>query len=148
MKKTPLWSQVLIITSLLLLAVFVMVFKRSPGPGPVSSKPSDLPKAQLERALADGKPTLAFYHSVTCEQCKQMMKAMDEAYPEFADKIVLVDVNVYEEYNAEMVKEAGILSIPALVIYDRNGQHRLYLGSLDAQFLRELMQQLSEETTQ
>ena len=77
-----------------------------------------------------------------------MMKAMDEAYPEFADKIVLVDVNVYEEYNAKMVEEAGILTIPTLVTYDRSGQHRLLVGSLDAQFLREIMQQLSEETMQ
>jgi thiol-disulfide isomerase/thioredoxin len=107
-----------------------------------------LPKTQLERALADGKPTLVFYHSTTCEQCKNMMKAMDDAYPEFANKIILVDVNVYQEYNTKMVEEAGILTIPTLVTYDRSGQHRLLVGSLDAQFLREIMQQLSQDTTQ
>ena len=77
-----------------------------------------------------------------------MMKAMDEAYPEFANKIVLVDVKVYEAYNAEMVEEAGILTIPTLVTYDRSGQHRLFVGSLDAQYLREIMQQLSKDTMQ
>jgi thiol-disulfide isomerase/thioredoxin len=148
MKKTPFLSQVLIITGLLALAVFVLVVKGSSSSGSVSSKPTDLPEAQLQRALAGAKPTLAFYHSTTCEQCKNMMKAMDEAYPEFADKIVLVDVNVYEEYNAKMVEEAGILTIPALVTYDQSGQYRLYIGSLDAKFLREIMQQLSKETMQ
>ncbi len=125
MKKTPSCTQVLIITGLLALAVFVLVVKGSSSSGPVPNKPTDLPEAQLQRALANAKPTLAFYHSTTCEQCKNMMKAMDEAYPEFAEKIVLVDVNVYEEYNAKMVEEAGILTIPALVAYDRSGQHRL-----------------------
>jgi hypothetical protein len=146
MKKKSFWSQVLIITSLLLVAVFVMALKRSSSPDSVAPKPSDLPEVQLERALADRKPTLAFYHSVTCDQCKQMMKAMDEAYPEFANQIVLVDVMVYEEYNAEMVEDAGILTIPALMAYDRKGQQRFYVGSLDAQFLREIMQMITEET--
>jgi thiol-disulfide isomerase/thioredoxin len=148
MKKTSFLSQVLIITGLLVLAVFVLVVKGSSSSDSVPNIPTDLPEAQLQRALASAKPILAFYHSTTCEQCKNMMKAMDEAYPEFADKIVLVDVNVYEEYNTEMVEEAGILTIPALIVYDRSGQQQLYIGSLDAQFLREIMQQLSKETMQ
>jgi thiol-disulfide isomerase/thioredoxin len=148
MYKTSLWPKILITSSLLLLVGLVLVLKGSSTTRFASSKPAELPETQLERALADGKPTLAFYHSVTCEQCKQMMKAMDEAYPEFANKIVLVDVMVYEEYNAEMVEEAGILTIPALIAYDRNGQHRFYVGSLDAQFLREIMQTLTNETVQ
>ncbi len=77
-----------------------------------------------------------------------MMKAMDDAYPEFVDQITLVDINVYEEYNAKMVEEAGIFSIPTLVVYNKSGQHRLYVGSLDAQLLREIMQKLPEETIQ
>jgi len=35
-----------------------------------------------------------------------------------------------------------------LVTYDRSGQQQLFIGSLDAQFLREIMQQLSKETMQ
>jgi len=148
MKITSLWPKILIISSLLLIAGLVLVLKGSPNASVASSKPTELPETQLEHALASAKPTLAFYHSTTCEQCKNMMKAMDEAYPEFADKIVLVDVNVYEEYNAKIVEEAGILTIPALVTYDRSGQQQLFIGSLDAQFLRENMQQLSKETMQ
>ncbi len=60
MQKTPLWSKILIIGGLLLLAGLVFVLKGSPTSSVASSKPADLPEAQLERALADGKTYISF----------------------------------------------------------------------------------------
>ncbi len=39
--------------------------------------PDELPEAQLERLLAAGQPTLAFFHSNNCVQCIKMMEVVD-----------------------------------------------------------------------
>ncbi|MFO7635516.1 MAG: hypothetical protein R6W76_23420 [Caldilinea sp.] len=48
--------------------------------GPVA-QPQELPEVQLMRALENGAPTLAFFHSNTCDSCKEMM-AVVQQFPE------------------------------------------------------------------
>ncbi len=55
------------------------------------------PADQLNQALTTGKPTLVFMHSTTCQSCIDMMKVVDQVYPEFAGQIALVDVDVNDE---------------------------------------------------
>jgi hypothetical protein len=43
-----------------------------------------LPETQLAQAIAAQKPTLAFYHSNTCDTCIQMVEIVALVYPEFS----------------------------------------------------------------
>jgi hypothetical protein len=47
------------------------------------SKPTS-PSDQLQQALAADQPVLVFMHSTNCQSCIDMMKVVDEVYPEFA----------------------------------------------------------------
>jgi hypothetical protein len=72
------------------------------APAQPSPTPTLLPEAQLDQLLAAGKPTLAFFHSNTCVQCVRMTEIVQQVYPDFADAVALVDVNVYDERNRHL----------------------------------------------
>ena len=43
----------------------------------------ELPEVQLDRLVAGGQPTLAFFHSNTCYQCVEMTGIVERVYPEY-----------------------------------------------------------------
>ena len=81
----------------------------------VAQAPTELPEVQLMRALSAGTPTLAFFHSLTCDSCKEMTAIVAEVYPDYADAVALVDVDVYDERNAALLSSAGIRAIPTVI---------------------------------
>lgn len=107
--------------------------------------PALLPEAQLDQLLAAGKPTLAFFHSTTCVPCIKMTQIVQEVYPEFAESVALVDVNVYDKRNASLLQRARIRAIPTLIFIDRTGQGRGYMGVMEPDALREQLQALAGE---
>jgi len=111
----------------------------------LSPTPALLPEAQLDQLLAAGKPTLAFFHSTTCVPCIKMTQIVQEVYPEFADSVALVDVNVYDKRNASLLQRARIRAIPTLIFIDRTGQGQGYMGVMEPDALREQLQALAGE---
>ena len=110
---------------------------------PVPTQP--LPEAQLDQFLAQGRPILAFFHSNTCVQCVRMNEIVQQVYPDFADTVALVDVNVYDQRNGNLLQRANIRAIPTMILLDRTGQGQGYMGVMEPAALREQLQSLSEE---
>ena len=100
-------------------------------PWPVRSSPAS-PADQLNQALAGGKPALVFMHSTTCQSCIDMMKVVDQVYPEFAGQVALVDVDVYDEANGPLMEKLGLRYIPTVVVFDREGQTAQNVGADEA----------------
>lgn len=126
-----------------------MAISQAPAAGaaqsPDSSTPALLPEAQLDQHLASGRPILAFFHSSTCVQCVQMTEIVEEVYPDFSDRVALVDVNVYDERNQNLLRRARIQVIPTLIFIDRDQQGKNYSGVMPADSLRAELQALAQE---
>ncbi len=116
----------------------------SAGPTPTTAALSDSPEAQLDRLLAAGKPTLAFFHSNNCVQCIKMMEVVAQVYPEFKGSVALVDVNVYDKANTKLLQVAGIRAIPTQIFYDSAGKAQVVLGAMDPEEFRAYLRSLAE----
>ena len=110
---------------------------------PAAALPGELPEAHLERLLASGQPTFAFFHSNNCVQCIKMMEVVEQVYPEFDDSVALVDVNVYDKANTSLLQRAQIRAIPTQIFFDRTGQGRVLMGAMTPDQFREQMQTLA-----
>lgn len=103
-------------------------------------KPSS-PADQLNLALAGGQPVLVFMHSTNCQSCIDMMKVVEQVYPEFADQIVLVDVDVYDSANVPLMQKLGLRYIPTVVVFDKNGKSAQNVGAMKADAFRTFLRQ-------
>lgn len=140
--RTP---QVLVISSVALLIVIILIFKQDKNT--IASKNAnakELPAAQLDRALAENHPTLAFFHSDNCYQCLVMVETVAQVYPDFAEEVVLVDVNVYDRNNAALLQKVGLQYIPTLIFYDQTGREQVSVGVMEAEQLRKTLAALAE----
>jgi thiol:disulfide interchange protein len=59
-----------------------------------------------------------------------------------ADRIALVDVDVYDERNASLVRSAGVRAIPTLIFFDKSGSSQMHLGVMEAGKLRQALARL------
>ena len=127
--------------------VGVAVFAKGQSPVPVSSPGpmavTEAPEVALDRALAANRPTLAFFHSLTCDSCIEMTAIVQQVYPEFQGTITLVDVNVYDGRNQALVERSRILAIPTVVLIDGTGQAQWFPGVMEAAQLRQKLQALA-----
>lgn len=125
----------------------------TPQPVPATSTAADsnalaphageLPEAHLDRLLEEGQPVFAFFHSTTCAQCIEMTKIVEQVYPDFAEQVALVDVNVYDDANQTLLQRAGIRVIPTLIFIDRAGAGQGYTGVMPAEQLQEALTTLA-----
>ena len=100
-----------------------------------------LPADQLSQALAAGRPVLVFMHSNNCQSCIDMMRVVDQVYPELAAQIALVDVDVYDEANEPLMQVLGLRYIPTIVVYDRAGKAAQNVGAMKADVFRTFLRQ-------
>lgn len=143
-------SQIFLAAGVVFLAVLIVFTKQmadaTPQAGPIAvagmPAATELPEAQLMRALEQGEPTLAFFHSLTCAACKEMTGIVQQVYPEFAGSITLVDVDVYDERNERLMESAGIRAIPTVIFFDRRGEAQVRLGVVKAGELRRILNAL------
>jgi thioredoxin-like negative regulator of GroEL len=143
------WSRIAILAAVGLIVVVLVTAKAetagpSPSRGPIAGVEAEAPEVTLDRALAAGQPTLAFFHSLTCESCIEMTAIVGQVYPAFRGKVTLVDVNVYDDRNAALLSRARIVSIPTLVLVDRGGKIRWFPGVMDAAQLSQRLQALAD----
>jgi thiol:disulfide interchange protein len=155
------WMQIAILTGVMLLAAAVLLLKNQAADPPSVAlaeseaaggeegqgvkAPAELPQAQLERLLAAGQPTLAFFHSNNCVQCTNMMEVVADVYPEFEGSVALVDVDVYDPQNRVLLLQAGIHSIPTQIFYNAAGEGKLTVGAMPAQVFRTYMRAAAGE---
>jgi thiol:disulfide interchange protein len=142
LKRTGLSPKILILAGIVILVAVVFLFKNQPSKTAVTV--DELPEAQLDHYLKEGKPTFAFFHSTDCHSCIVMMDTVNQVYPKFKDGVALVDVNVYEPQNENLLRRMGINSIPTLVFIDRKGQGKVAIGVMDVEQLRQQLTTLQE----
>jgi thiol:disulfide interchange protein len=138
-KKKP-NSQVLILIGLALLVGAVFLIKNTLAAetqeainvtAPTAS--TTLPEELFDRAIEKGQPVLAFFHSLNCIPCMQMMDIVADVYPEFENEVVLVDVDVYDRQNQALLRRASIRTIPTVIFIDRSGEGEIYIGVMEAE---------------
>lgn len=157
-KKAPLVQWGLIVGAMVLVGA-VLILKTvssdaSPPPveeatGPVALEThpaaTPIPEVQLDRLLEAGEPAFVFFHSNTCDQCIRMAEIVADVHPRFANRVALVDVNVYDEQNANLLQRVGIRAIPTLVFVNREGQAQGYVGVMEPDDLRQQLETLARE---
>ncbi len=116
--------------------------KESPSATPIADM---LPELQLEQLKADGKPTLAFFHSNNCLQCIKMIDIVEQIHPDFAEKVALVDVNVYDARNQNLLNKIGIRLIPTMIFINHDGQGAVYTGPMESAEFRAELQRLAKQ---
>ena len=85
-----------------------------------TGSPPDLALIPLTQVLGNGKPTLAEFGSSTCIPCKQMKPILEELAKEYAGKLNVVIVEVYEQM--DLTNQYGIMTIPTQIFFDSGGK--------------------------
>ena len=134
-KRLSTSGTLLILIGLFLIVVVILILKPAADPPTTSA----LPEEQRANALAAGKPTFIFLHSLDCIPCKEMMEIVAQVYPEYDNKVVIVDVDVYADENAGLLRAEMVRAIPTLVFYDRSGQRRVYVGVMESAQLHQTL---------
>jgi thiol:disulfide interchange protein len=135
--QTP---QLLIISGVILLIVMILIIKQyRNSTDELVPSAGELPEEQLDRALKDGEPTLAFFHSSNCHQCIVMIETVSQVYPEFSSTVTLVDVDVYNEDNAALLQRVDVRYIPTLIFFDHTGKGQVSVGVMESAQLQQTL---------
>lgn len=137
-------SQLFILAGFTALVLAFLVFKEKPQADATSAS-NLLAEAQLDQALEEGEPVLAFFHSTTCDLCIIMMNTVAEIFPQYQDSITLVDVNVYDELNQSLLRRVRLQYIPTLIFIDENGQLEQHIGVMEGAQLSSKLAALAGE---
>ena len=111
---------------------------------PEYSQTGESPAEQYKFAIANGKPTLVFFHSNTCQSCLKMIDTVNQVYPEFSTQVVLIDVNVYDPQNEYLIYREGINYIPTLVFYNQTGDNLSSIGVISSEELRQKLSDICQ----
>jgi thioredoxin 1 len=90
------------------------------------------------------RPVVVQFHARWCGPCKQLTPRVEAMEKEFADSVDVVRIDVDED--AEAAREAGVRSVPTLVVYRDGREVRRHAGLLDAQGLRTLFRSAFDES--
>lgn len=161
-KQSSTWLRgLLIVGGVVVLLVLVYWFKNRPTaslpPVPTIAVPAEaavvtmppLPTAegsietQLQAYLDAHQPMLVFFHSQTCESCRLMSERLEQVYPDFADRVALVDVDVYAPQNQNLVMRAQIRSIPTMVFVTPDGEGQSFIGPMEVTDLVKQLKRIS-----
>jgi thioredoxin 1 len=106
--------------------------------------PSD-PGEQVSWALRNGKPAMVLFHSTSCVPCKQMSALVVAVRGDYEPDIVFVDVVVNDRANMNLVRQAGIQTIPTTLFVNLTGQGKRHVGALREDALRAELSALLQE---
>lgn len=102
------------------------------------------PMANRVAALkAGGQPLVVYFHSPDCSSCAQVQKALDHTYPEFKDRITLLDIDVTNRRERSFVDATGVITTPTLLLIDAEGNEKLVVGEISPAALRDELSALA-----
>ena len=69
-------------------------------------------------------PSIIKFTSPMCSECKSMEKVVNQVYPKYANKIILVEVPVQnnDKVTQDLIKEHHVTLVPTFVFKTKNGQ--------------------------
>lgn len=139
--KISILPTILILAGIFIVVTVVFLLKNKP-----ESKldlTAKAPEAQMNWYLENEQPVFVFFHSTTCKTCTDMMAVVDQVYPEFKDQVGLIDVDVYDSFNENLIRRAGITNIPTQVFLDGKGEGKPMIGGMQPEELRAQLQALA-----
>lgn len=70
------------------------------------------------------KPQIIKFTSSMCLDCQEMNKLMKEVYPQYQDKVTLVEIPVQDgkAFTEEQIKKYNVTLVPTMIFLDSNGQ--------------------------
>ncbi len=136
-RKQP--STLFILAGIVLLVSAVILIKNARQAPASAASLED----QYNQAIQEKQPTFVFLHSLDCIPCEAMMEVVAQVYPEFEDRVVLIDVDVYDQRNVNIMRREGLQMIPTLVFYDQQGVRQMQVGVLEPNQLRAILQGIS-----
>jgi len=132
MKTRILFTSVLLLAVALLSACSNSISPISPGTtsDTTDTDASPLASFPLEKALANGKPTLAEFGWRECIPCKSMRPILEELAKAYKDKLNVVIVEI--PYHEDLADKYDIMVMPVQIFFDSNGKemvrHAGFLG--------------------
>jgi thiol:disulfide interchange protein len=134
------WIRPLALLGVVLIAAVILFVKNQPEKvPPANSEPAEV---QLDYYLGERKPTLAFFHSNNCYSCLLMVDRVALIHPEFAEHVALVDIDVYDPRNQNLLRNAGITTIPTMVFVSAKGETEVIIGIMEEAQLRQELQNI------
>lgn len=141
-KKNEQLPKILILAGIVIIALAIFLIKNQSDKNLVTVNES--PEAQFDKYLQEEKPVFIFFHSNNCESCIKMMAIVDQVYPDYENKVGLVDVNVYDPINELFLQRAGINTIPTQVFVNSSGDGKVTIGVMTADQLAQQLDLLVE----
>ncbi len=162
-KQKPRFYKYLVVGGIIFGAILLILFKNQTGKNSLdlnsaeseNSAPSavlatvveavEVPEERFDRLFLENKPIFAFFHSNSCQRCINMMKVVEEVFPEYEGKVFLVDINVYDEQNRNLLQKAQIQAIPTQIFINSSGETFQTIGLMTADQLRSELENISGE---
>jgi thioredoxin 1 len=88
----------------------------------------------LDRA---GMPVLVEFWKPGCGNCRALLKQLESLQPDVVGRVMIVKMNVEENY--QIPAELEVTSLPALALY-RNGRFERFIGGVGTR--KEILRQL------
>jgi thioredoxin 1 len=97
----------------------------------IAAKPPESnTEEEFKKAVTGGKPVLVDFGANSCVPCRQMRPILKEVSNEYAEKAVVLVIDVYKYQN--LAREHKIQMLPTLVFFDSKGKEVFrHVGILD-----------------
>ena len=69
------------------------------------------------QVLLSEKPVLTEFYSDSCIPCKRLSPLLSQSDRQYGDSLKVVKVNI--NFDADLAKEYGVLSVPTVVFFDK-----------------------------
>ncbi len=92
---------------------------------------------KFDELLKGDKPVVCDFFATWCGPCRMLAPVMDKVSAEFADKAVVVKVDI--DQNAELAVRYGIMSIPLVAVFKNGEKTADLLGYTDANGMTEFL---------
>lgn len=88
----------------------------------------DIDDRNFDRVVEEARvPVLVEFWQPGCGGCRALLSELEKLAAEYGERIVIVKMNVEENY--QIPAELEIVSLPALALY-RNGQFARFIGGI------------------
>jgi thioredoxin 1 len=97
----------------------------------IAAKPPESnTEEEFKKAVTGGKPVLVDFGANSCVPCRQMRPILKEVSSEYAEKAIVLVIDVYKYQN--LAREHKIQMLPTLVFFDSKGKEVFrHVGILD-----------------
>ena len=93
-----------------------------------------------EKVVKNTLPVLVDFWAPWCSPCKMAMPVLEEISEEYKEKLVVAEVNVDE--NSQSSSKFGVMSIPTVVLFNKNVEVGRQVGFSGKQAYEELIKKI------